>query len=148
MIFTSPYRCHIFSQLFMPMDRGSCGHLKASWDNHSNCLSCSSCSRYTTWSVWQYRLTLLWVLADKGKLHSHRQSTVAKTKNILSKKYSKKNHHAERSEDIPSDIHGSTTLHGYTAWGRTDTGDSSVDEHIIQNIGPTGTRQSILLGTR
>ena len=31
--------------------RGVCGHIKASWDNHSNCLSCSSCSRLSTCSV-------------------------------------------------------------------------------------------------
>ena len=82
----------------------------------------------------------LWVLADKRRLHRLRHATMAKTKNTLSKKYSKKKDpfHAKRSEDIPSDSHGSTTPHGYTAWGRTHTGGSSTDDHIIQDMSPPG----------
>ena len=31
-------RCHTFARLLMLTVRGDCGHLKASWDNHINCL--------------------------------------------------------------------------------------------------------------
>ena len=31
--------------------RGTCGHIKARWDSHYNCLSCSSCSRFSTCTV-------------------------------------------------------------------------------------------------
>ena len=40
-----------------------------------------------------------------------------------------------RAKDIPSEIlYGNTTLHGYTAWGRTHTCGSSTNEHIIQDM--------------
>ncbi len=29
----------------MPQTRGSCGHIRAAWDNHANCLSCAGCSQ-------------------------------------------------------------------------------------------------------
>ena len=35
---------HTFSRLLMPTDRGISGHIKVSWDNHTNFLSCFSCS--------------------------------------------------------------------------------------------------------
>ena len=129
---------------FVPADRGSCGHLKTSWDNHTNCLSCSSCSRFITCSVYKNWLTLMCVLAKKRRLHSFRHATMAKTKTTSSKKYSKKKD-PEWSEDILSDIHGNTTLHGYTAWCRKHTGCSSTDEHVNQS---PGTRQSTSPGTR
>ena len=47
--------CHTFSRLLMTTIRGVCGHIKASWDNHSNCLSCSSCSMLSTCSVCKTR---------------------------------------------------------------------------------------------
>ena len=43
--------CNNFSLSFvvvslsMPKIRGSCGHLKGSYDNHSSCLNCSGCFR-------------------------------------------------------------------------------------------------------
>ena len=35
----------------MPQSRGSCGHLKGSYDNHSSCLNCSGCFRSNCCSV-------------------------------------------------------------------------------------------------
>ena len=32
----------------MPLYRGSCGHLKGSYDNHPSCITCTSCSRYSS----------------------------------------------------------------------------------------------------
>ena len=49
--------CDNFSLLFvvvslsMPQIRGSCGHLKGSYDNHSSCLNCSVCFRSNCCSV-------------------------------------------------------------------------------------------------
>ena len=33
-----------FTFFVMPQLRGSCGHKKAKWDNHSSCLSCCNCT--------------------------------------------------------------------------------------------------------
>ena len=32
--------------LCMPQERGTCGHLKGSYDSHFSCLNCSGCSRF------------------------------------------------------------------------------------------------------
>ncbi|KAH3749819.1 hypothetical protein DPMN_184334 [Dreissena polymorpha] len=29
----------------MPQSRGSCGHIRAAWDNHGSCLSCAGCTQ-------------------------------------------------------------------------------------------------------
>ncbi|KAH3863965.1 hypothetical protein DPMN_026973 [Dreissena polymorpha] len=29
----------------MPQTRGSCGHIRAAWDNHCSCLSCAECTQ-------------------------------------------------------------------------------------------------------
>ncbi|KAH3728359.1 hypothetical protein DPMN_054313 [Dreissena polymorpha] len=29
----------------MPQTRGSCGHIRAAWDNHDSCLSCAGCNQ-------------------------------------------------------------------------------------------------------
>ncbi|KAH3751687.1 hypothetical protein DPMN_186256 [Dreissena polymorpha] len=29
----------------MPQTRGSCGHIRAAWDNHGSCLSCAGCTQ-------------------------------------------------------------------------------------------------------
>ncbi|KAH3876090.1 hypothetical protein DPMN_039370 [Dreissena polymorpha] len=29
----------------MPQTRGSCGHIRAAWDNHVSCLSCAGCTQ-------------------------------------------------------------------------------------------------------
>ena len=36
------------SAFFMLLYRGSCGHLKGSYDNHPSCITCTSCSRYSS----------------------------------------------------------------------------------------------------
>ena len=60
-------RCHTFSRILMLTIRGDCGHLKALWDNNTNCLSCSSCSRYSTYLVCRNWIGSKWKLADKRR---------------------------------------------------------------------------------
>ena len=55
-----PY--HTFWWLLMMTIQGVCGHIKASWDNHSNCLSCSSCSRLSTCLVCNTWTSAVWDL--------------------------------------------------------------------------------------
>ena len=101
----------------MPTIRGDCGHLKASWDNHINCLSYSACSRFAKYSACRNRSGITRDLADKRRLYSTKCTTMAKTKSTLSKKsFSKKDTvNSEPSEGIPSGNDGITTMHGCTA---------------------------------
>ena len=39
------FRGVLFAPFRMPQIRGDCGHLKAAFDNHPDCLSCALCSR-------------------------------------------------------------------------------------------------------
>ena len=61
--------------LSMSQTRGSCGHLKGSYDNHSSCLNCSDCFRSTCCSVCQLwphsTLSLVskrWPFSDRQKM--------------------------------------------------------------------------------
>ena len=49
---------------------GDCGHIKAWWDNHHNCLSCSSCSRLSTCSTCSLWSEKIWILADRRCTYS------------------------------------------------------------------------------
>jgi len=52
----------------MPLSRGSCGHVKAAWDNHASCITCAGCDLdhrcqfcldwpMETWTAWTDRRT-------------------------------------------------------------------------------------------
>ena len=127
-------RCHTFSQPLMPTIRGDCGHLKASWDNHTNCLSCSSCSRYSTFLVCKNWSGSIWELADKRKLYCFRCSTMTKTK--TSSKKNKNNVNSELSEDIASKDNRITTPNGFTGGGRPHNGGGSKNGQIIHSVSP------------
>ena len=51
--------------LSMSQSRGSCGHLKGSYDNHSSCLNCSGCFRSSCCSVCQLWPDSTWSLVAK-----------------------------------------------------------------------------------
>ena len=76
--------CHIFPRLLMSSVRGVCGHIKASWDNHSNCLSCFSRFSLSICSVCKYWTENTWDLANRQRLYCSRRSTM--TKRRLAKK--------------------------------------------------------------
>lgn len=62
----------------MSQIRGSCGHLKASWDNHSSCFTCSHCSfesRCATCKLWT---SSVWTLAVNRRSYKRRRSTKEK----------------------------------------------------------------------
>ena len=59
--------------LSMPQIRGSCGHLKGSYDNHSSCLNCSGCFRSSCCSVCRSWPDLTWSLVEGRQRFSDRQ---------------------------------------------------------------------------
>ena len=65
--------------LSMPKSRGSCGHLKGSYDNHSSCLNCSGCFRSGCFSVCQSWPDSTWSLVAKRRRFCNRQK-MGKTK--------------------------------------------------------------------
>ena len=59
--------------LSMPKIRGSCGHLKGSYDNHSSCLNCSGCFRSNCCSVCRSWPDLTWSLVGRRRRFCDRQ---------------------------------------------------------------------------
>ena len=53
--------------LSMPKTRGTCGHLKGSYDNHSSCLNCSGCFRSNCCSVCQAWSDSTWSLVGRRR---------------------------------------------------------------------------------
>ena len=55
---------HVVTCLSLSMSqiRGSCGHLKASWDNHLSCFSCSGCSFANRCSTCKKWTSAVWTL--------------------------------------------------------------------------------------
>ena len=119
---------HTLSRLLMPTSRRDCGHLKASWDNHTNCLSCFSYSRFSTCLVCEDWTTSTWYLADNS-------STMTKTK---SSKKEKRMSARILSKDISTKHYGITTHHCFTARGRPHNGDIFIIVHIINSVSPPG----------
>ena len=70
--------------LSMPQIRGSCGHLKGSYDNHSSCLNCSGCFRPNCSSVCHSWSDSTWSLVGRRQRFCDRQ--LGKTKEAKVKK--------------------------------------------------------------
>ena len=101
----------------MKIIRGNCGHIKARWDNHLNCLSCSSCSRLSTCSVGSNWSENTGILVVKKRTYSSRTSVMTKKRPNKQKK--------QIVVSDPSDdksVDGNTTPQGFTARVRTHPG--------------------------
>ena len=59
--------------LSMSQTRGSCGHLKGNYDNHSSCLNCTGCFRSSCCSVCLLWPDLTWSLVSKRRRFSDRR---------------------------------------------------------------------------
>ena len=56
----------------MPQIRGSCGHLKGVYDNHSSCINCCGCYRFHGCSVCNFWSDATWALISRRRLYSNR----------------------------------------------------------------------------
>ena len=70
--------------LSMPQIRGSCGHLKGDYDNHSSCLNCSGCYRFHCCAVCHCWSDATWALVSRRRLF--RDRPMGKTKEAKVKK--------------------------------------------------------------
>ena len=123
--------CHAFLRLFMKIVRSDCGHIKARWDNHQNCLSCSSCSRLSTCSTCSRSSEETRILADRHRTYSARKSVMAKKK-----QNKKKRRLAVSGPSDDNTLDGSTTSKGYTARGKTHQSGYYSDAECIQSVSP------------
>ena len=116
--------CHTFSRPFMSIVRGVCGHIKASWDNHSKCLSFSSYSRLSTCWICNNWTENTWDLAE---LYSARIST-------MKRKLAKKKKVVQSDSDDNSFNDGITIPQGFTAGGKHHLGGNSTDAIGIHSV--------------
>ena len=56
----------------MPQTRGSCGHLKGTFDNYLSCINCCGCCRFHGCSVWNAWSDATWDLVRRRRLYSDR----------------------------------------------------------------------------
>ena len=122
----------------MKIVRGNCGHIKARWDNHQNCLSCSSCSRLATCSTCSRWSEETWILADKWGTYFARRSVMRKKKQNKKKRLAV---NSDQSDDNSFD--GSTNPQGYIARGKTHQGGNYPDPECIQSVSPPVTGQPV-----
>ena len=74
--------------LSMPQIRGSCGHLKGSYDNHSSCLNCSGCFRSNCCSVCHSWSDSTWSLVGRRRRFRDRQMGKTKDAKVKERKNS------------------------------------------------------------
>ena len=73
----------------MSQTRGSCGHLKGNYDNHSSCLNCTGCFRSSCCSVCLLWPNSTWSLVSKRRRFSDRRK-MGRTKEEKAKAKKKK----------------------------------------------------------
>ena len=56
----------------MTQIRGSCGHIKGTYDNHPSCINCCGCYRFHRCSVSNFWSDATWALVSKRRLYSDR----------------------------------------------------------------------------
>ena len=127
----------------MKIIRGNCGHIKARWDSHYNCLSCSLCSRSLTCSTCNQWSQSVWLLADKRRLRAMRKSV------MTNRRHNKKRKRNASDPSVSISLDGSTAPHGFTARGRTHQGgipmgDESTLDRSPPVIGQDFTGQPVL----
>ena len=74
--------------LSMPQIRGSCGHLKGSYDNHNSCLNCSGCFRSNCCSVCHSWSNWTWSLVERRRRFRDRQKGKTKDAKVKERKNS------------------------------------------------------------
>ena len=110
--------------LSMSQTRGSCGHLKGSYDNHSSCLNCSGCFRSSYCSVCQLWSDSTWSLVAKRRRFSDRRK-MGKTKEEKAK--------AKKGKDSASRNSSSSRPRLEQTVARADPSGSTAEGHDDDN---------------
>ena len=104
--------------LSMSQTRGSCGHLKGNYDNHSSCLNCTGCFRSSCCSVCLLWPDSTWSLVSKHRRFSDRRK-MGKTKEEKAK--------AKKRKDSASRDSSSSRSRLEQTVARTDPSRSTAD---------------------
>ena len=136
--------------LSMSQTRGSCGHLKGNYDNHSSCLNCTGCFRSSCCSVCLLWPDSTWSLVSKRRRFSDRRK-MGKTKEEKAKAKKRKDSASRDSSSSRSRLEQTvarTDPSGSTADGCDDDNasvlsvSSSGGERVRGDTGVPGSRSS------
>ena len=131
----------------MSQTRGSCGHLKGSYDNHSSCLNCSGCFRSSCCSVCQLWPAWTWSLFAKRRLFCDRRK-MGKTKEEKAKGKDSASRNSSSSRPSLEQTVARADPSGSTADGHDDDKasvlslSSSGGERVRGDTGVSGSRSS------
>ena len=136
--------------LSMSQTRGSCGHIKGNYDNHSSCLNCTGCFRSSCCSVCLLWPDSTWSLVSKRRRFSDRRK-VGRTKEEKAKAKKKKDSASRDPSGSRSHLEKTvvrTDPTGSTADGRDDDNASALSvsssggERVRGDTGVPGSRSS------
>ena len=134
--------------LSMPQIRGSCEHLKGSYDNHSSCLNCLGCFRSSCCSVCRSRPDLTWSLVEGCRHFSDRQMGTKKDAKVKEWKDSTSRNSSSSRPGLEQTV-AQDDPPGSTADGHDDDEVASVlslsssgGERVRGNTGVPGSRSS------
>ena len=80
----------------MPQTRGSCGHIKGTYDNHPSCINCCGCYRLHGCSVCNFWSDATWALVSRCRLSSDRQMGKKEAKEKKPRKSASRNSSSSR----------------------------------------------------
>ena len=126
--------------LSMSQTRGSCGHLKGNYDNHSSCLNCTGCFRSSCCSVCLLWPDSTWSLVSKRLRFSDRRK-MGKTKEGKAKAKKRKDSASRDSSSSRSRLEQTVARmdpSGSTADGRDDDNASVLSVSSSGVLGDTG----------
>ena len=134
----------------MSQTRGSCGHVKGNYDNHSSCLNCTGCFRSSCCSVCLLWPDSTWSLVSKRPRFSDRRK-MGRTKEEKAKAKKKKDSASRDPSGSRSHLEQTvawTDPSGSTAHGRDDDNASALSvsssggERVRGDTGVPGSRSS------
>ena len=133
--------------LSMPQIRGSCGHLKGSYDNHSSCLNCWGCFRSNCCSVCHSWYDSTWSLVGRRRRLRDRQMGKKKDAKVKERKNSASRNSSGSRPGLEQTV-ARVDPTGSTADGHDDDAasvlslSSSGDERVRGNTQVPGSRSS------
>ena len=123
----------------MPQTRGSCGHPKATWDNHPNCLSCSRCSVDNRRDICSQWSTTTWHCVIFRRTYSAR-SKMCKDSKDKKKKSGSRHRSIKSSSGVCSSEHRSSEHELPEGGGELDKSNSPTSEERRYAGNPPGDR--------
>ena len=109
----------------MPQSRGSCGHLKGSYGNHSSCLNCSGCFRSNCCSVCHSWPDSTWSLVARRRRFCDRQMGKTKEEDKRAKVKERRNSTSKNSSSSGRGLEQTVA--------RADPPGSTADGHDIDS---------------